>query len=139
MQKKILSMKLTPVFFILMFFLCVSIALANSDLSSNKISLNKRNNGNIIQAHKGDIVQIELQTLGSAGYNWYFDNLDPECFDLISHNTKKISDLVGAPVLGIWTLKIKKSGNCKVKMDNYRIWEGKKKVIDHFETSFAVK
>ncbi len=89
---------------------------------------------------KGDVIRIELKELGSAGYGWYINNLDNEHLELLSKETKIISEgKVGAPVIGVWLFKAKKRGDSGVKMDYYRLWEGKDKATEHFSIKLAIE
>ncbi len=93
-----------------------------------------------MEVRSSDIIQIELKALGSAGYRWYFDNLEPEYFDLLSEETKPLSEgKIGAPVLVIWRIKAKKKGSREIKMYCYRKWEGKEKSIGRFMIRLNIK
>ena len=97
-------------------------------------------NGKEITLHKGERFRIVLEELGSAGYNWYFDNLDEEHLELVSKSTRTISDgEVGAPVMGVWLMKAKNKGSTEIKMDYYRIWERKDKATEHFSVILLIE
>jgi len=90
--------------------------------------------GKQVEARVGDEFQIELEGIGATGYWWYFDRLDRDHFEPISEETVSVREgVTGGPVLGIWKLRIKKPGLRIIKMDYYRIWEGKEKADKHFE------
>lgn len=89
-------------------------------------------NGRQITLETGGILEIELQTMGGAGYSWEFDGLDTDYLDVVSHGTRALADRPGAPVLSMWRLKGKKSGVTKIVMYNYRVWEGKEKSVNRF-------
>jgi len=100
----------------------------------------KGDNGKRIILREGERFRIELEELGSAGYNWYFDNLDEEQLELISKSTRAISGgEVGAPVMGVWLMKAKSKGSTEIKMDYCRIWEGKNKAIEHFSVKLLIE
>jgi predicted secreted protein len=104
------------------------------------MTITKSDNSKEITLHEGERFRIELEELGSAGYNWYFDNLDEEQLELISKSTRTISDgKVGAPVMGVWLMKAKNKGSTEIKMDYYRIWEGKDKAIEHFSVKLLIE
>ena len=94
----------------------------------------KEQSGQEITVKVGDLIQIELAELGSAGYSWYIDNLDSQYLELISEEIRKLSeeDKIGAPVMRVWCFKARKVGQTEIKMDYYRNWEGVKKSPDHF-------
>jgi len=67
-----------------------------------------KDNGEKIYVKCGDIIQIELEGLGSAGYWWYFYSLETEYFELLSEETRSISEnKIGAQVLGVWRVRAK--------------------------------
>ncbi len=46
---------------------------------------------------------------------------------------------VGGPVLRLWTLKSKKGGQCAIKTDYFRVWEGRTRAIKHFEVRVFIE
>lgn len=94
----------------------------------------KEQSGSEIKVRPGDLVQVELPALGSAGYSWHIDQMDGERLEIVSESTRQVSDdgRVGAPVVGIWKFKARKQGTTGIKMDLYRKWEGAGKSVDHF-------
>jgi predicted secreted protein len=104
---------------------------------SQKILLDISSSGKKIELKVGDEIQIELKTVGSAGYAWYFDKLDQDFFDLMGEEGKSIApekgDVVGTPVVMIWKLRARKPGNSMIRMSCYRPWEGKDKAVNQFE------
>ena len=94
----------------------------------------KMQSGSEIKVKPGDIIQIELPALGSAGYNWHIEEIDSEYLEIESESTRQVSKdgKVGAPVVGIWKFKARKQGTTGIKMDLYRKWEGAGKSVDHF-------
>lgn len=106
------------------------------EMSKNNkmVIIKKQDNGKETTVKLGDLIQIQLDTLGSAGYIWQFDNLDNEYFELFAEETKENSKkgFTGAPVLKCWQLKTKKAGESEIRLYHYRVWEGKDKAIDTF-------
>lgn len=94
----------------------------------------KEQNGEEITVKASTLIRIKLAELGSAGYTWHVNNLDSQYMELISEETKEVSEegKIGAPVMRVWCFKAKKVGNTEIKMDYYRQWEGIKKSQDHF-------
>jgi predicted secreted protein len=105
---------------------------------SQKVLLDINSNGKKIDVKVGDEIQIELKATGSAGYGWYFDKLDRDFFELMSEERNIIpserGDVVGTPVLMVWILRAKKPGTSFIRMSYYRLWEGKEKAANQFET-----
>ena len=96
--------------------------------------ITEKQSGSEVKIKPGDIIQVELLALGSAGYSWYIDQLDGEYLEPVSEKTTQVSKdrKVGAPALMIWQFKAKKQGSTEIKMDHYRKWEGVGKSVDHF-------
>jgi len=99
-------------------------------------------NGKMITEKNGDEIQIELETIGGTGYSWYADELDRDFLQILEEGTKteggEKERIGGNPVIMFWRLKALKTGNTKVKMNYYRIWEGKVKAIKHFEIEIHI-
>jgi len=103
------------------------------------VVLKRQDNRQEINAQTGDVIQIELETMGTAGYGWYFHRLDPEHIELLSEETQAISrDKLGASHISQWKLKMKKRGPAEIQLDHYRPWEGIEKSIDHFRLKINI-
>jgi predicted secreted protein len=104
------------------------------------ITIKKQDNGKEITVKTGDIIRVELEEMGTAGYSWFVDNLNTEHLEMLSKGTKPMSeDKVGAPVLGIWMFRAKKKGSVEINMDHYRAWEGKEKATEHFSIKLLIQ
>ncbi len=114
---------------------------ADKDMGNkNLITINKENNGKIIEINKGDIFRVELEELGSAGYQWHIDKFDKEYLKLVSkENRDQSGGRVGAPLVAIWFFKAKKHGQTEIAMDHFRNWEGKEKASAHFSIRLSIK
>ena len=113
----------------------------NSNMANQKImTITKEDNGKEISVKTGDELRIELKELGSAGYGWYVDNLNKEHLELVTKETRIISEgKIGAPVMAVWLFKAKKKGSAEIKMDHYRVWEGKDSATEHFSIKLIIK
>lgn len=99
----------------------------------NVVIVKKQDDGKEIEIKRGDVIQIELEGMGSTGYKWYVDTIDVERVELITEATVALKERVkGAPVLDVWRLKALKKGHADIKIDYYREWEGIERAIDHF-------
>jgi len=134
------------IFIVCLFFSIYSEGLCNTTNSceemNNKtlVTIEKQDNDKEITVKPGDIIRIELEEMGSAGYSWVVDNLNTEYLEMLSKGTKPISeDKPGAPVLRIWMFKAKKKGFVEINMDHYRVWEGKEKATEHFSIKVLIK
>lgn len=99
----------------------------------NLVIIKKQDDGKEIAIKRGDIIQIELEGMGSAGYRWYIENIDYELLELIKEETVTLKEgVMGAPILNIWRIKALKKGHTEIKIDHYREWEGREKATDSF-------
>jgi predicted secreted protein len=105
----------------------------------NLVILTKQDQGKEIEVKVGDVIQIELEAMGTAGYQWFVEGLDQEMLKLISEETKALHPgRLGAPVLMVWKFEVIKEGTTEIRMDHYRTWEGKEQSTDHFEVKIKV-
>jgi len=103
------------------------------------VVLNKQDSGKQIDVNIGEVVQVELDAMGTAGYQWFVESLDQEILRLISEGTKVLHPgKLGAPVLMVWKFEMIKEGSTEIKMNHYRSWEGKAHSTDHFEVKINV-
>lgn len=112
----------------------VALAFAECANEAKMFIVTKQQSGSEIKVTPGDVIQIELPALGSAGYSWYIDRMDGGYLELVSESTRQASEdsKVGVPNVMIWQFKAKKKGMTEIKMDYYRKWEGVEKSADHF-------
>ena len=103
------------------------------------VVLGKQDSGKQIDVKTGEVVQVELEAMGTAGYQWFVESLDQEILRLVSEETKVLHPgRLGAPVLMIWKFEVIKEGTTEIKMNHYRSWEGKEQSTDHFEVSIKI-
>ena len=105
----------------------------------NLVILTKQDQGKEIEVKVGDVVQIELEAIGTAGYQWFVESLDQEVLKLVSEETQvPYPGRLGAPVLIVWKFEVIKEGTTEIRMDHYRSWEGKEQSTDHFEVTLNI-
>ncbi len=136
--KCIVLVSLLGLFFLHAF--CIGAECPN-DMPHQKIyAINKEDNGKVLNVRCGDLIRIELETLGGAGYNWYVDTLNADYVELLPGMPNQTpGGKIGAPVRGVWLFKSKQKGVSEIKMDHYRIWEGKEKAIGHFSVILSIE
>ena len=97
--------------------------------------VDKAFNGREIKVRSGNMIQLELEQAGAAGYMWEIQELDKKHFEVVSLKTPEPpekSDLVGAPVKKTWLIRTKEKGKSELRFIHYRPWEGKEKAADSF-------
>jgi len=119
---------------------CQGIAFSEEVMKKeNLVILTKQDQGKEIEVKVGDVVQIELEAIGTAGYQWFVESLDQEVLKLVSEETQvPYPGRLGAPVLMVWKFEVIKEGTTEIRMDHYRSWEGKEHSTDHFEVRIKI-
>jgi len=119
---------------------CYGNDLKKEIIEKNTVTVNEQDSGKLIRVQCGDLIRVELAAMGGAGYNWYIDNLNTVYLELLSEETASApGEEIGGPVTRVWIFKTKKEGKAEIKMDHYRIWEGKEKAIGHFSVRLSVE
>ena len=131
------------VFFILSIAIFIpQVGLCNGTVvtGDDMVIITKQDNGKEIRVKAGDTIRIELEAIGTAGYGWYTDKLDSTYLELLSEETRAMSEegKTGAPVTIIWRFNALKKGNTSISMDYYRKWEGIENAVDHFSIKITI-
>ncbi len=104
------------------------------------VVLNKQDSGKQIDVKIGEVVQVELEAMGTAGYQWFVESFDQEILKLVFEDAKVLHpESLGSPVLMVWKFEVMKEGTTEIKMNHYRSWEGKEHSTDHFEVKINVR
>jgi predicted secreted protein len=130
---------------ILFFLFCGLSVLSPKEgesLNNNPMVVGFGFNGQRISVNSGEEIQIELEAVGGTGYSWYLDGLDQNLFQVLSEGVKppekETGHVGGNPVRMFWKLKALKPGTTAVKLNYYRIWEGKGTAARHFEVEVQI-
>jgi predicted secreted protein len=100
--------------------------------------VDKTFNGREVKVRSGNMIRVELEQAGAAGYTWEIQDPNTKHFEVMSVKTPEPpekSDLVGAPVKKTWLIRAKEKGKSELRFIHFRPWEGKEKAAD----SFALK
>jgi len=125
---------IAPSFVLLVFmlsFVC-GLSLVRGEVT---VGVDKAFNGREIKVRSGDMIRVELDQLGSAGYTWEIQGLDDRHFEVVSTKTSERpqnTDLVGAPVKKAWLIRTREKGKTELRFIHFRPWEGKEKAADTF-------
>ncbi len=114
-----------------------------SDISKadSPMIFTKADNGKAVTIHTNDVIRIELEAMGAAGYAWHIASLDQEYWEIISKDAirdSKTEPLVGFPVTHMWQFRGIKAGETEIVMPYYRVWEGKDTAIDEFRLKVKI-
>lgn len=95
-------------------------------------------NNSSIAAHKGDIIEVQLDETPTAGYTWEIDSLDNTILELQSSDYKLYEGAgVGGGGMRTMLFLVKNTGNGKIKLKNAQRWSGD--VYKRFEADVNVQ
>jgi len=119
---------------------CGEVAFADERIGDGKtVVLGKQDSGKQIDVKVGEVVEVELEAMGTAGYQWFVESLDQETLKFVSEEVRTLHPgRLGAPVLMVWKFEVIKEGFTEIGMDHYRSWEGKERSIDRFEVTLNI-
>jgi len=106
------------------------------------VVLLQKDNGRVIRATKGAIIELSLEEQGATGYIWEFNRLDENHFEVMKVETSPPAEKhgkVGGPVVKIWWLKVKKPGISDITLDYFRPWEGRTKAAAHYQVNVHIQ
>ncbi len=130
--------------FILILILTLSLSSVciamESKVERDKMILGKQDSGRELTVKAGDTIRIELEAIGGTGYWWYINTLDATHLELLSEESRVISEKgkTGAPVMDIWRFKTLKKGSAEIRLDYYRRWEGLERAVEHFTIKLTI-
>lgn len=115
-----------------------------TSFGSETLTVNKWFNGKEIHVRSGDVIRVELEELGAAGYVWEIQDLDTAHFEVLSEKAaerqrQEGAMAVGGSVLKIWLIKAKEAGEAELRLYHHRIWEGKENRGDTFSLKVEIK
>ena len=103
------------------------------------ITLTKAQSGQTIALKVGDIVQIELPTIGGTGYSWTVTAPGEPYLKLMSQATRAVGETrPGSPVMQVWRFQTQQEGETEINLAYYRPWEGVGKAADHFRIKIRI-
>lgn len=94
-----------------------------------------------IKVREGGLFVVQLEQLGSAGYEWAVSELDEASFEIVQVDTlekPQPGDVTGAPVTRQWRIRVKKEGNSTIRFLHRRPWEGPEAASDRFELKVRI-
>ncbi|HSR10929.1 MAG TPA: protease inhibitor I42 family protein [Thermodesulfobacteriota bacterium] len=113
---------------------------AGETMSNAAVVLTKEDNGKEIAVKSGDMIEVQLEAMGGAGYWWYPQDLDAGHLELVSEKTRAASEgRVGGPVLGMWGFRARQPGVTAIHMAYYRTWEGSASAASRFSVRVKIE
>jgi inhibitor of cysteine peptidase len=115
-------------------FLLILLGAVTLPAASEVTALQAKDSGQEIQVKAGAMILLSLKEQAGTGYQWEFDRLDSQHFELLKTETRPLAEKnrVGGPVLKTWRLKAKTPGESQLALDYFRPWEGKGQAVKHF-------
>ena len=129
--------KIVILFFAISMFLPISLFVGCSEQKA--ISVDKNDNGRLIELNEGQKLVITLESNPTTGYSWNIAELDESMLkqegdiEFISE-----SNLIGSPGVEIIKFNAVKSGQTTLKLIYHRSWEEDVKPIETFSIQVKV-
>ncbi|MCK9376274.1 MAG: protease inhibitor I42 family protein [Syntrophobacterales bacterium] len=122
-------------------FLLILLVAVTLPAASEVTSLQAKDSGREIQVKVGALIELSLPEQAGTGYQWEFDRLDQQHFELLKTATRSLAEkhLVGGPVLKTWRLKAKTAGDSQLTLDYFRSWEGRGQAVKHFQVKVRIR
>ena len=122
-------------------FLLILLVAVTLPAAAEVTSLQAKDSGREIQVKVGDFIELSLPEQAGTGYQWEFDRLDEQHFELLKTGTRSLAEKhrVGGPVLKTWLLKAKTPGDSQLTLDYFRSWEGRGQAVKHFQVKVRIR
>jgi len=104
------------------------------------VTLTDGDNGREVSVPVGATLRVELKTQAGTGYGWYVEEVEPVRLKLEKAETVDMAPrgVAGGPELGVWSFKPVSSGDTRLRMLYYRVWEGKDKAVNKYEVKIHI-
>ena len=123
------------------FLLIIILGVVSLMAANGVMVLQGKDSGKEILVKPGAMIQLSLEEQGGSGYVWEFDQLDEQHFEVVKTETNPLAEKnrVGGLILKTWRLKAKKTGETKLSLDYFRLWEGRAKAVNHFSVKVRIQ
>ena len=100
----------------------------------------KQDSGKKIALRTGDIFQVQLKGVPTAGYKWEIKDLDLTKLKMADEGVKSLTPprMVGGSSLFLWRFQAAAPGDCLLVIKYFRPWEGPDKALDTFTLDLAI-
>ncbi len=102
------------------------------------ITITEQNDHGEIQAHAGDILDVNLSENATTGYRWELDNLDPHLFEPAGSDASYPGRSVGSGGTAHFIVKLPTAGKGTFRAKYWRSWEGEGGIIQRFSVEINV-
>jgi inhibitor of cysteine peptidase len=96
------------------------------------VTLTDQDNGLRLPLHVGDMLEIHLAEIATAGYRWAPDNYDTGVLELAEATASYPSAAVGSGGEAIFRFRVVGVGSSTLVMKYWRHWEGSGSIIQRF-------
>ena len=126
----------------LMYSSSVGVAADARKAPNTMVSLADTDNGQTVNVHLGDTVQVALRENATTGYRWAIDHYDEEFIEAVgskSHYAPDTKNSVGVGGTVTFAFRGKKIGTGEVVLKNWRHWEGDKSITSRFRFHLQIE
>jgi|SRR5215204_3700833 predicted secreted protein len=99
--------------------------------------LSEQDRGRTIEVAEGDIFTVRLKENPTTGYRWSVETTNG--LEQVGDDFEAGGGAIGAAGVRVFEFRATRPGSHKLRLKNWREWEGEDSVIDRFEADIDVK
>jgi inhibitor of cysteine peptidase len=99
--------------------------------------LSEQDRGRTVEVAEGDIITVRLRENPTTGYRWSVETTDG--LELVGDDFEAGGGAIGAAGERVLEFRATRPGSHKLRLKNWREWEGDASVIDRFEADIVTK
>jgi len=85
--------------------------------------LSEADSGRMVEARPGDLVEVELPEMPSAGYRWVVEGAPGAVLEAVDETSEFVEGRVGAKSTAHFRFRVKAAGTGKIRLHYCRPWE----------------
>jgi inhibitor of cysteine peptidase len=102
------------------------------------MTLTEADNGKTIALHRGDAVVVRLSVPAATGYSWAWEDRGADIVRVVDDASAQIGTAVGGQRYVQWTLEATSTGAARLRLKQWREWEGDASIVKRFEVLLQV-
>ena len=101
--------------------------------------LSEADQGVVVQARTGDLIEVRLHEMPSAGYRWVVDSPADKVLDPIDPSYEFAEGRVGAANTACFRFRVKAAGTGAIRLSYRRPWEKDEPPLKTYEATVAAR
>jgi inhibitor of cysteine peptidase len=102
------------------------------------MTLTDADNGRTIDLRVGDVVVLRLSESAASGYRWEWEERLEDVVRVVTDAYAPPRHAVGGAGHSQWTLEAARPGTARLRLKQWREWEGESSVASRFEVVLQV-